>query len=186
VTESIEGSARANLRLRGRDGSRLHRYRAVWGVHGKQKLFIGLRPSVASITDFLIVAAPGGEATRHLVDAQVLEKLGTHGYLVNVGRGSVFDSAAAWPRTWRRRDCRRCARRVRRRTGAARRTSRLAQSGVVAAACWFVAEFRGCFRCVHHRQHAGEILARDVLTPVQGVGIALALAEARPWQDRGA
>jgi lactate dehydrogenase-like 2-hydroxyacid dehydrogenase len=48
--------------------------------------------SLASNSDFLIVAAPGGEATRHLVDAKVLANLGSEGYLVNVGRGSIVDS----------------------------------------------------------------------------------------------
>jgi lactate dehydrogenase-like 2-hydroxyacid dehydrogenase len=44
--------------------------------------------------DFLFVTAPGGPQTRHLVNATVLQSLGPEGYLVNVGRGSVVDSAA--------------------------------------------------------------------------------------------
>lgn len=49
---------------------------------------------LALAADFLIVAAPGGDATRHLVDTTVLDQLGAQGYLVNVGRGSIVDSLA--------------------------------------------------------------------------------------------
>ncbi len=44
--------------------------------------------------DFLIVACPGGEATRHLVDAGVLAALGAGGTLINIARGSIVDDAA--------------------------------------------------------------------------------------------
>lgn len=44
--------------------------------------------------DFLVVITAGGPATRHLVDASVLEALGPEGYLVNVARGTVVDEAA--------------------------------------------------------------------------------------------
>jgi len=42
----------------------------------------------------LILAAPGGEATRGIVDAVVLDRLGPEGVLVNVARGSLVDEAA--------------------------------------------------------------------------------------------
>ena len=45
-------------------------------------------------SDVLVVATPGGAGTRHLVDAGVLAALGPDGFLVNVGRGSVVDTAA--------------------------------------------------------------------------------------------
>ncbi len=50
--------------------------------------------ALAAWADVLLVAAPGGAATRHLVDAPVLEALGPSGHLVNIGRGSVLDQAA--------------------------------------------------------------------------------------------
>jgi lactate dehydrogenase-like 2-hydroxyacid dehydrogenase len=49
---------------------------------------------LATWADFLVCAAPGGAETRHLVNANVLTALGPKGYLVNVGRGTVVDTAA--------------------------------------------------------------------------------------------
>ena len=50
--------------------------------------------ALAEWADFLVVATPGGAATRHLVNAPVLEALGPRGVLVNIARGSVVDTAA--------------------------------------------------------------------------------------------
>ena len=50
--------------------------------------------ALARSCDALIVCVPGGPATRHMVDAAVLEALGPDGVLVNVSRGSVVDQAA--------------------------------------------------------------------------------------------
>jgi D-3-phosphoglycerate dehydrogenase len=44
--------------------------------------------------DVLVLAAPGGASTRHLVDADVLAALGHSGCLVNVARASLVDQAA--------------------------------------------------------------------------------------------
>jgi lactate dehydrogenase-like 2-hydroxyacid dehydrogenase len=49
---------------------------------------------LATWCDFLVCAAPGGAETRHLVNGDVLAALGPRGYLVNVGRGTVVDTAA--------------------------------------------------------------------------------------------
>jgi D-3-phosphoglycerate dehydrogenase len=49
---------------------------------------------LAADSDFLVIACHGGPATRHLVDRAVLRALGPHGYVVNVARGSVLDTAA--------------------------------------------------------------------------------------------
>lgn len=49
---------------------------------------------LAHDSDFLVVACPGGAATRHLVNADVLAALGLGGILINISRGSVVDSAA--------------------------------------------------------------------------------------------
>lgn len=50
--------------------------------------------SLAQSSDVLMIATPGGEGTRQLVDAGVIEALGPQGFLVNVARGSVIDTAA--------------------------------------------------------------------------------------------
>jgi len=49
---------------------------------------------MAEACDILVVAAPGGSATRHIVNRQVLEALGPDGVLVNVSRGSLVDEKA--------------------------------------------------------------------------------------------
>src|SRR5699024_10849948 len=50
--------------------------------------------SLAKQSDYLVVAVPGGEQTRHLINASVLQALGPQGYLVNVARGTVTDTEA--------------------------------------------------------------------------------------------
>jgi hydroxypyruvate reductase len=50
--------------------------------------------ALAANVDFLVVITPGGEATRHMIDAEVLKALGPKGYLVNVARGTVVDEPA--------------------------------------------------------------------------------------------
>ena len=49
---------------------------------------------MARDVDWLVVITPGGKATKHLIDARILEALGSEGYLVNMARGSVCDEAA--------------------------------------------------------------------------------------------
>jgi D-3-phosphoglycerate dehydrogenase len=49
---------------------------------------------LAQWCDFLVVATPGGAQTRHMIDERVLEALGPQGFVVNVSRGSVVDTAA--------------------------------------------------------------------------------------------
>jgi len=44
--------------------------------------------------DVLMVICPGGAATHHIVNAEVLKALGPEGTLINVARGSVVDEAA--------------------------------------------------------------------------------------------
>ena len=49
---------------------------------------------LARWADYLVITAAGGDATRHLVNADVLQALGPQGFLVNVARGSVVDETA--------------------------------------------------------------------------------------------
>jgi lactate dehydrogenase-like 2-hydroxyacid dehydrogenase len=70
---------------------RYHSRRVVAGVPWQHE------PSLLDLArwaDFLVVITAGGAATRHLVNAQVLDALGPQGFIVNVARGSVIDEAA--------------------------------------------------------------------------------------------
>jgi lactate dehydrogenase-like 2-hydroxyacid dehydrogenase len=49
---------------------------------------------MAAWCDYLMVSAPGGTATHHMVDAAVLDALGPDGWVANVGRGTVIDQRA--------------------------------------------------------------------------------------------
>jgi len=50
--------------------------------------------SLAAAVDFLVVACPGGPATKDIVDAGVLAALGKKGTLINIARGSIVDEPA--------------------------------------------------------------------------------------------
>lgn len=50
--------------------------------------------ALATWADDLVVATPGGAATRHIVNAEVLAALGPGGHVVNIARGSCIDTAA--------------------------------------------------------------------------------------------
>jgi lactate dehydrogenase-like 2-hydroxyacid dehydrogenase len=87
----------------GRIGKEIARRLETFGValayHGRtdQKLAWRYEANLAALArdaDILVVVAPGGAATKHLVDARVLEALGPGGYLVNVARGSLVDEEA--------------------------------------------------------------------------------------------
>ncbi|MAS86941.1 MAG: hypothetical protein CMH30_03040 [Micavibrio sp.] len=47
---------------------------------------------LAENCDYLVVACPGGEKTKHLVNKDVLKALGENGYLINIARGSVVNT----------------------------------------------------------------------------------------------
>jgi lactate dehydrogenase-like 2-hydroxyacid dehydrogenase len=46
---------------------------------------------LAAQVDYLVVAVPGGDDTKNLINAHVLQALGSKGYLINIARGSVVD-----------------------------------------------------------------------------------------------
>jgi len=56
--------------------------------------YFGDLQELARWSDYLVVATPGGPGTQHLIDHAVLDALGPKGFLVNVSRGSVVDTAA--------------------------------------------------------------------------------------------
>lgn len=61
------------------------------GVHYR---FVPDLKALAAESDFLIVACPGGPATKNLVNADVLAALGKKGTIVNIARGSIVDEPA--------------------------------------------------------------------------------------------
>ena len=50
--------------------------------------------TMASVVDILLLAAPGGQDTFRMIDAQVLKALGPEGTLINIARGSLVDEKA--------------------------------------------------------------------------------------------
>jgi lactate dehydrogenase-like 2-hydroxyacid dehydrogenase len=68
-----------------------HNRRPVEGASGT---YFPSLVALAEWADFLAIASPGGPATRHLVNAEVLAALGQQGYVVNIARGSIIDQAA--------------------------------------------------------------------------------------------
>jgi hydroxypyruvate reductase len=67
--------------------------------HGRTQQDVGWEyhsslTALAQAVDFLVVACPGGAATKHLINAEVLTALGAKGTLINIARGSVVDEAA--------------------------------------------------------------------------------------------
>ncbi len=55
--------------------------------------YYGKLADMARDVDTLICITPGGAATRHIVNREVLDALGPDGTLINVGRGTVVDEA---------------------------------------------------------------------------------------------
>lgn len=70
---------------------------AYAGPHEKPDVPYRYVPTPLALADWsevLVVCAAGGNATRHIVDATVLDALGPEGWLINVARGSIVDQAA--------------------------------------------------------------------------------------------
>jgi len=88
----------------GRIGKAIAKRAEAFGMrihyHGRSKQDDVAYPYHASLTelaaacDTLMVVAPGGAATHHAVNAEVLEALGPTGIVINIGRGTVIDEAA--------------------------------------------------------------------------------------------
>jgi lactate dehydrogenase-like 2-hydroxyacid dehydrogenase len=103
LTASLRGR-RAGVVGLGRIGKAIARRLEAFGLpvayHGRNaqpgvpyRHYPGLI-EMARDVDVLIVITPGGAATRHLINAKVLEALGPNGIFINVSRGSVVDQDA--------------------------------------------------------------------------------------------
>ena len=103
LTASLRGRVMGVLGL-GRIGKEIAKRAAAFGVeivyHGRKPqpeapyLYYPSLMAMAKAVDILMVAAPGGETTRNIVDAEVLQALGPNGVFVNIARGSLVDEAA--------------------------------------------------------------------------------------------
>ncbi len=62
------------------------------GVPGAKQL--NSVAEVAAVADFLSLHVPGGPATQHLIDKDVLAQMKPNSFLINTARGNVVDEAA--------------------------------------------------------------------------------------------
>ena len=79
------------------DRLRAHKMTVAYFGRNKQDVpytYYGNLAEMACDVDVLIAITPGGAATRHMVNAEVLEALGPTGFFINVARGSVVDEVA--------------------------------------------------------------------------------------------
>jgi len=103
LTASLRGRTMGILGL-GRIGKAIARRAAAFGLdivyHGRKPqpgapyLYYPTLIGMARACDILMIVAPGGAATRHIVNAEVLSALGPDGVLINVARGSLVDENA--------------------------------------------------------------------------------------------
>lgn len=102
LTSSLEGK-RVGIVGLGRIGRGIAQRLAGFGVEigycgsARQEVPYGFFQDIralAEYADILMVCCPGGDTTRHLINADVLGLLGPRGFLVNVSRGSVVDEPA--------------------------------------------------------------------------------------------
>ena len=103
LTASLRGRTMGILGL-GRIGAAIARRAEAFGLkiayHGRHKQDGVAYPyyetpiALAEACDILVIAAPGGPATRHIVDSRVLAALGADGVRVNLARGSLVDERA--------------------------------------------------------------------------------------------
>ncbi len=103
LTASLRGRILGILGL-GRIGRAIARRADAFGLavvyHGRQAQpdvpyrYYPSLTAMAEACDILMVAAPGGPKTRHIVNAKVLGALGPDGVLVNIARGSLVDELA--------------------------------------------------------------------------------------------
>ena len=103
LTASLHGRTMGIFGL-GRIGKKIARRAEAFGLkiayHGRHRQddvaypYLPTPLALAEACDILLLAAPGGPATRHVVDARVLAALGANGVLVNIARGSLVDEAA--------------------------------------------------------------------------------------------
>ena len=83
------------------DRARAFKMRVAYTGRNRQDVPFDYVPDLVELArqaDVLMLTCPGGEATRNLIGAAVLEALGPDGWLVNMARGSVVDEPRFSPR----------------------------------------------------------------------------------------
>jgi lactate dehydrogenase-like 2-hydroxyacid dehydrogenase len=103
LTASLRGRTMGIVGL-GRIGKAIARRAAAFGLdvvyRGRHQqvaapfLYYPTLIGMAKACDILMVAAPGGAGTRHIVNREIIEAVGPAGIIVNVSRGSLIDEAA--------------------------------------------------------------------------------------------
>lgn len=103
LSASLRGRRMGVLGL-GRIGKEIAKRAEAFGVeivyHGRKAqpdapyLYYPSLIAMAKAVDILMIAAPGGAGTRHIVNAEVLAALGANGVLINIARGSLVDDEA--------------------------------------------------------------------------------------------
>ncbi|PQE01730.1 hydroxyacid dehydrogenase [Mycobacterium sp. EPG1] len=103
LTRDVSGSTVGIIGL-GRIGTaialRLKAFGCTISYHNRHRVadspyrYFPSAAELAAAVDVLVVAAAGGDASRGLVSAEVLDALGPQGYLINIARGSVVDQDA--------------------------------------------------------------------------------------------
>ncbi len=103
LSSSLRGRTMGIIGL-GRIGSAIARRGEAFGLkiayHGRHRqpdIPYAFHPTLVELAracDILMIATPGGPATRHLVDAPILDALGPNGIVINIARGGVVDERA--------------------------------------------------------------------------------------------
>lgn len=50
--------------------------------------------NLAQWSDYLVLSAPGGKSTHHMISSKILEALGSRSFIINIARGSLIDESA--------------------------------------------------------------------------------------------
>lgn len=103
LTRATMNGRRMGILGLGRIGQAIADRVAPFGIsvayHNRSQKDVGYRyyPTLLELAqdvDTLMIVIPGGDSTRHLVDAEVLKALGPDGIVINVARGTVVDEQA--------------------------------------------------------------------------------------------
>jgi lactate dehydrogenase-like 2-hydroxyacid dehydrogenase len=103
LTASLRGRTMGILGF-GRIGKAIARRAAAFGLdivyHGRSQqkdapyLYYPTLLGMARACDILVIVAPGGAETRHIVDKEIINAVGPDGIIVNIARGSLVDQEA--------------------------------------------------------------------------------------------